>query len=560
MRNTAGTIRAGRPSATAGRTAALAIALVAASPAATLAQAAWFAEGPASREQERLRELFETGDYKLWTQDTVLAVTDTVETNLVVLGASLRSAGAVHGDLFVVDGDLFLRDGARVRGDVIALASGYYDSGPAEVGGEVVYRPNASLRVRPSRGGFEIISQDQPRRAWDLDGIWGVRAPQYQRADGLVPEIGGLYRAWGVPGNPEIEAIGRVRIADSGLDGFLRASVHPIAQVRMGVFAERGTFTIDDWIRPAPYNSLAYLFAGRGQDAFDYFVAAQVGIDGEIVSARPPVWEEDAPTWRLFFSAGLEEISPAGDVAPFTLSGNTELEGTWSRWYSGTASPLRAAFVVRAGFEWDRTRRTGWAAFGIGLEQGWLPEKADAPEVHPANNHLFVEARANFNTLTSWGHTLSGHAIGRAHLQGDPAAQRVSALGGVGNLPNIPRGSVRGGDMAYAEATYGVPLLGSLDVGGVDAFARVSAATVEANTAGRGAVSGGLSLRFWGWRAEFGAAAGQTLRGYRPDMTPDAALLDSSPDLGTSPVVFFEIATRRAVRPSRHSRPSRSLP
>lgn len=89
------------------------------------------------------------------------------DTTVVVLGSDASVASTVHGDVVVINGDLFLQPGAKIDGNAVAIGGGVYDSQQAHVGGqklsfrdvrfdtartskglELIYRPPAPPRIR----------------------------------------------------------------------------------------------------------------------------------------------------------------------------------------------------------------------------------------------------------------------------------------------------------------------------------------------------------------------------------------------------------------------------
>jgi hypothetical protein len=58
------------------------------------------------------------------------------DTTVVVLNSDATVASTVHGDVLVINGDLFLQPGARIDGRAVAIGGGVYDSQQAKVGGE----------------------------------------------------------------------------------------------------------------------------------------------------------------------------------------------------------------------------------------------------------------------------------------------------------------------------------------------------------------------------------------------------------------------------------------
>ncbi len=534
-----------------------AAALVLALPGPASGQQVRLAGEPRSEAQEALRSFLEANRFDLWVRDTVLARGDTVPGPVLLLEGTARIAGRIEGGIYVVDGDLFLRGGASVAGDVLVLGGGFYDSGLAEVAGVITYRPNEPLRVRPTEGGFEIISEVEPEPAFELDGTWGVRLPTYDRVNGLSLPVGALARVSDAPGRPEL-AVGGIWIPARGdVDFRLHNSWHLGERVRLGLFATSAVVTNDGWIHPTWYNSLAHFVAG--DDGRDYYDSRQFGLALEWVSAEPPVWE-DAPGWRFTFSAGREDAESL-DARDVTVLFGDE-DDPRRRPYANQPINEGAFWFVRSGFEWSVNSREGRAAFGLGVEGGFdadlaparahptvpynpnMPDRSgsgdtDASSVAGMESHdfLLVEGRVAARRVTWLGHSVDVFAMGRADVAGRLPFQRYSTIGGPGTIPTMVLRGLRGSWMVYAEAAYAVPVLGDAALGGLDVFARGSTARMGSPSdrlQWYGSIQGGLAIRLWDFQLEFGAAAGSTAE-------PDAPGV----------IGFIDVRTRRSARPTR---------
>ncbi|MCG8468647.1 MAG: polymer-forming cytoskeletal protein [Gemmatimonadetes bacterium] len=510
---------------------------------ATAGQQVRLAEAPRTDAQRALEAFLDRGDYLLWTRDTVLAIGDTVPRSLLLLEGTARVAGRIEGDVYVVDGDLFLRSRGSIAGDVVVLGGGFYDSDVAVVEGAITYRPNERVRVRPTEGAFEVISEVAPLPVLEWDGTRGFHEPTYQRVDALTFGFGGLVRVPNAPGHPELEAALRYKTGPAQLDGAIRASWYASRRLRLGVAASRATRSNDDWIRSTWYNSLAHFVAGDDDRA--YYRADRVGLELELVSPEPPIWE-DAPTWTLTLALGREEARSLAARDVVTLFGDDLIEPMPPATdptppYPNPAIDDGEIYSARAGFEWTLRTRQGRVGFGLGFEAGTAGDDVGNGDL----DVFLVEARASARRATAWGHVWDVFAIGRADVAGVLPMQRWSSLGGVGALPTLPGRALRGPRLLYVDATYAVPLLGVPALGGLDAFARVSAGGAGgADEAFRveESAGAGLAARLWDFQMELGLAVGSTVG-------PDGAEL----------VPFFDVRWRRSTRPSQSPRRGRGF-
>lgn len=522
------------------RSVVLGASLALSAPVALDAQQVRLAAPPRTDATRALAAFLERDAYELWVRDTVLARADTVRGSVLVLEASVRVSGRIDGDVYVVDGDLFLRTGGSVGGDVAVLGGGFYDSDVAEVVGRITYRPNERVRVRPTEGDFEVITEVEARPYAELDGTYGVHIPVYQRVDALVLGWGGLIRASRAPGRPELEGAVRYRTGPERFDGSARVSAYVSDRVRVGLGASRTTRSNDEWIHPTWYNSLATLVAE--DDGRDYYRADRAAIELEWRSPTPPLWE-DAPSWRVALSGGWEEARSLDARDIWVLFDDPPPLETGFPSPPGAPNPNPAVddgdlLFGTAGFEWDHRGRNGRTAFGIGLEAGH-DDDIEGGDF----SFLLAEARVSARRATGWGHAWELFAIARIDAAGTLPGQRYSTIGGVGTIPTLDLRWRRGPRLLYGDASYAVPLLGMATLGGLDAFVRASAG----GTWSEGeplviseSLAGGVAVRLWDFQMELGVAVGSRSRVDDGEVVP-----------------FFDVRVRRSARPKRMPRPGR---
>lgn len=399
------------------------------------AQEVTFTPRPDRPAERRLDQFLEAGGFRIVSQDTVVASGDTIRGDVLVLGANLRSAGVVEGHLFAVTGDVFLRPGASVTGDVIVLSGGWYTSEQASVAGTVTYRPNLLLRIVPRNGSWQIFHPREELPAVELDGLSGLHAPVYRRVDGWTFGWGGTLRATDFPAQPSLS--GAVRFHTEGaeqLEGTLRASLYPTGSLRIGLAAERRTRTMDGWIRGDLANSASYLL-GLG-DFRNYYRAERVVLEAASTAAEgwaPSValqWEEarslEARPLDVLFEDD-EDVRPNPPVDP------------------GRITSVQAGLTFR-----ERTpegRFTG--RFGL--------EAADSA-VAGDFSFLAAEAQLAWRRRILSGHRLEMLGLARWDLSGRLPGQRWSDLGGTGSLPTLEPLARRGPRLAFASATWLMPV------------------------------------------------------------------------------------------------------
>jgi hypothetical protein len=383
-----------------------------------------------------VRRLIDRGDWTLVARDTLLRHNDTIPGTVLIAGATVRIEGVIMGDLVAVDANVFLRPSARVLGGVRNIGGGLYASELATVQGGTRSEPNAPYRVLQREDGTVVIQGVLRPELFVTDGLFGLRAPTYDRVDGLTL---GLGAAWLLPRLGRVEPRVRGRIEYRSQRGAITGGAEldlPRGRTAITVGAERTTLTNERWIQTDVENSATY-FLGAS-DRRDYYEA-----DRGYVELRS-VLEEGPRNTTLFLRGQLEDARTLAAGAPWTVWG----------------TPRPDNIVI------DDGRITSVMA---GISVAWSQPRHEATlsgALEVAGRHLDGEhAFKAFVTDIDWAmaglrdHTLAirGHVRGPLPGTRSLPPQRWSFVGGTGTLPTVHAAAFRGDRVAFVETRYSMP-------------------------------------------------------------------------------------------------------
>jgi hypothetical protein len=285
----------------------------------------------------------------------------------------------------------------------------------------------------------------------------GLRVPSYDRVNGLT-------LPWGPRldlGDEKLQLDGLVSYRsnlgkwDPSLEGFARPGVSN----EIKIFAGRGTFTNDSWIRSDLSNSLAAL--GVGSDSRNYF-------------------RGDRATARFTHTLGTNALT----LTPF-IGGNIERD-----WSTGSITPPKSpwSFFGRKGIL--KMRRPNprvengrissiLGGSGFQVASGGVDGKLDVAVEHSLKTSLIadcsgfvtdaacraagqsftqftLDSRVDFPTFGSQSFSFQGHAV----LTGSKVAppQRFAYLGGSGTLATVDLLALGGDHLLYVQGDYTVPI------------------------------------------------------------------------------------------------------
>ena len=366
----------------------------------------------------------------------------TIDRTVLILGGDATVASTVHGDVIVVDGDLFLHPGAVIDGRAIAIGGGVYPSSLARVAfGTESFRDVTFDITRVSGDRFELrwrVISPLPSETLTFPIVAGFRLPGYTRVDGL-----------GLPWGPRFMFdTGRIVIdplityrSDIGeLDPSLVARVGLGGLTSLEVRAGRGTFTNDDWIQSDIANLLSTL--GTGHDYRNYWRADRAEA---LVQRR---WERASTLLALEVGARTERAWSIAAGGPWSVFGRDDVDDGILRPNPSVTHGRITSALAGARIDWDRQ--------DVALSASLLMENAiDAPNDGRFTQSTF-DVRVGFPTVRSQSFWLQARAV---HTFGDrPPPQRFAYIGGGGTLRTFEVLEFGGDRLLFFESRYAIPI------------------------------------------------------------------------------------------------------
>ncbi|MGQ0712401.1 MAG: hypothetical protein ACT4PJ_01580 [Gemmatimonadaceae bacterium] len=366
----------------------------------------------------------------------------TISRTVLILDGDATVASSVHGDVIVVDGDLFLHPGAVIDGRAVAIGGGVYPSTLARVAmGTESFRDVTFDVDRADDGRImldwrEISPLDIETVTFPI--IFGLRLPTYTRVDGL-----------GVPWGPRILFdTGRIVIdplityrSDLGeFDPSLTAHLDIGRLTSLEIRALRGTLTNDAWIQSDIANFISALFSGR--DYRNYWRADRAEA---LVQRR---WERGATLVALEGGGRIERAWSVPAGGPWSMFGRDDVEDGMLRPNPEVRHGRITAALAGARFDWERQEVT--------LTSRVLAEVVfDAPDDRRFTQGTF-DARVGFPTFRSHTFSFEAHVV---YTVGDSAPpQRYAYLGGGGTLPTFDLLEFGGDRLLFFESRYAIPI------------------------------------------------------------------------------------------------------
>lgn len=383
-----------------------------------------------------LRSFVARGDYHLIARDTLIARTDTVRGNALVLRGTLRLDGVVAGDLVIVDANVFMRPSARVLGTVHNVGGGLYPSELAVVEGSTRSEPNAAYIVEERGGRYIILGTTRPS-LFVRPGLYGFGVPSYDRVDGVALSYSaGLL----LPRVERIEPILRGRVDYRSQRGAFTGGVElglPRGGTEFVAGAERTTLTNEAWIREALENSVSFLFLGK--DNRDYYEA-----DRGYVELRRQL-ESGTRTTSAYLRAQVEEARTLSAGSPWTLFGSPRQDNT------GVDDGRISSLLAGAELDWEHP-----------LHVVGVTARAEAAGRTLRGEHAFGAYVLDLDWALSAlaDHTLRTQLHAQGPLPGTDSLprQRWSFVGGSGTLPTFPFAEFRGDRVILVETRYSIPV------------------------------------------------------------------------------------------------------
>ena len=389
----------------------------------------------------------------------VLRGDSTWANTVISLGRTVIVEGTIHGDVIVVDADLYIHPGGGIDGRAIAIGGGVYESALARSGADIAFR-GFTYDIAPVTGGFALTYRSLSEQAPDtatvsLPGVQGFQIPAYDRSDGLSLPLAILVT---VPHAPiQIQPGVTYRSQLGRLDPSIVASVHPDRRTTVRIELGRGTFTNDAWIWSDLVNSVEYLLVG--DDARNYYRATRA----QATVSR--TWRSAGWTLEPFVTARAER---ATSVRPDSNAGS----GPWAFVNRHDrddvlrpSPPVEPAtlYSLLGGAEWSGTSQGVIARARVDEEVGTTetitPVQATVNGAGPTSGSHFAQTTLDggiaFPTFGAQQLRVEAHAV---LTLGSVARERWAYLGGPGTIPTLDL-LERGGDrLVYVDARYDIPI------------------------------------------------------------------------------------------------------
>ena len=373
------------------------------------------------------------------TRDTLIAASDTVGRDILVLRSRFIVEGAIQGDVVGVEANMYLRPNARITGQVTNVSGGYYPSELAKVS-RVEDRPLAPYHV--VRSGEDYVIEGTVKRP-ALKLLGGFQLPEYNRVDGLRAEVGPSILLPPFAGTEPIL---------SGSIGYALEREELLGRAELALKRGRSTLsfgweddvtlTNETWIRSQLKNSLSTIW--NGKDYRDYYAADRVYLEFRRVL-------ETGGRTSAYWIRGQNELARplvAGD--PFAVLKPDSVRPN----LFVPQSRVTSAFVG-ATTEWNGLRDV-WELSGA-LEFAAKVLDADhAYNAYTLYGLYAMQAIAN--------HTLEIEANFRGPLPGteELPLQRWTFVGGSGTLYTFDIAEFRGDRLAVIETEYTSPFAARL--------------------------------------------------------------------------------------------------
>ena len=383
----------------------------------------------------------------------VLRRNEQERTTLLILGRTAGISGKVEGDVVVVGGDLHVRPGAQISGSAIAIGGGTYVSSLAIVSqGTLSFFDNTFDIEQSPDGGYSLAyrslrEHDTPPLV--LPGVYGLRAPSYDRVNGASVRFGPTFTF--ADGRGEIDGIATYRSDLGKVDPSIDGTLQLTRRLWVGASAARGTFSNDEWIWPTLLNSASVLAVGA--DTRNYYRADRaqatihqlwelrtlqlepfVGVRGERAWSVGPGRGETSHPWSIFAQTdtfGIRRPNPEVDsTTTLSLLGGSVLD-----WQSGD---LRL-----------RTRTE--------VEHSLDASVVSGPVETPVSfTRVTADGKLAFLTFGEQEYAVDVHWV--TTLGDVPPRQRYVYFGGTGTMPFLELLEQGGDELLLIDQRYSIPI------------------------------------------------------------------------------------------------------
>ncbi|MEP6494524.1 MAG: hypothetical protein ABJF01_17700 [bacterium] len=381
----------------------------------------------------------------------------TLNTTVISLGRDVVVSGTVRGDVIVVGADLYMNPGGTIDGRGIAIGGGVYESALAHIAaGATAYR-DFTYEIDTIPGGFALsyrpAAGEPEEPPLSLPGIYGLRAPTYDRTNGLSLAVGPEIIAPGV--GTRIEPRITYRSQLGVVDPSLRVT-QPIDRLTaLHAFVGRSTFSNETWIWSDLMNSVATLLTG--DDARNYFRAtrAEASLSHKWEGAMSSIEPYVGGRWERARSVRPDSFARGG---PWSFLNRHDRDDMLRPNPAFTTNTLAS---VLGGAQFDWADRGMVALARVDAEAGWArPTCSGCDTVSRASfTQATFDGSITFPTFGLQSLSLDAHIVASG---GSVPLQRYAYVGGPGTIGTLEL-LERGGDQVmFFDGRYAIPLAGIL--------------------------------------------------------------------------------------------------
>ena len=367
----------------------------------------------------------------------------TIDTNLLVLGRPTYLSGRVLGDVVVVGADLYLRPGSDVTGRAVAIGGTVSSTMLGRVGDGVESIRDETFDAHLE--GDHYVLEHRSLRAEDGEdplfapaGFFGVKAPGYDRVDGLSLPVGAIvqFRDHALEIEPVATYRSRLGVVDPGL--FVRTRDRET--FRFAGRVARDTRTNEGWIYSDLINAVTSIFGGT--DTRNYFRA-------DLGEGRLFHWTERGSSSMEPYLGGRFER-----VRPITGAGNVwSLFGRDDSLRMARPNPLVERGDIGSVLAGIRLNNASFVRSVIRVDAEQL---LSAPAGTSNVTQFVIDGEVEVPSFRT--HMLKVHAHGVGTVGGGAPRARYVYLGGPGTLSTLDLLEQGGTALLYVESRYLIPL------------------------------------------------------------------------------------------------------
>ena len=374
-------------------------------------------------------------------------------TTTIVLGRDVYLDGTVHGDLVVIDGDLYTHPSATIDGRAIAYGGGVYESALGHVGGGVHAYGTFTYAIERTPNGYALSYHSlivRPPSILAKLGPIAPRLPTYDRSNGLSIPVAAIFEPLGrsmelIPQLTYRSQLGR-------FDPAFTTTAFANRRTTLAARVEHGTFSNETWIWSDIVNSVESILLG--DDSRNWYRATRIEAIGNhtIDSRGTSLSLSLGGRWERGYDARPDSEATGG---PWSLFGRHEVDDMLRPNPRIDPGSIISG-LGGANLEWTADQIV--ARLAVGLELGHFSPDCSTCLVNDATGfaQTTIDGRITFPTFSTQTLSVDGHAVVSA--LGQTPRQRWAYVGGPGTIPTLDMLERGGDELVFVDGRYNIPI------------------------------------------------------------------------------------------------------